>query len=107
MFTAQVDEEGEFVIISDTGYYKRVISAEIEPMARNRKGIKICELGKVNKIVFANYVKEPYDVAVIDNFGVAFTVNTEELSIEPRTSKGKNLKNQHKKRLPEKAFRVY
>ncbi|MBQ7348613.1 MAG: DNA topoisomerase 4 subunit A, partial [Clostridia bacterium] len=54
VYTAQVDEEGEFVIISDTGYYKRVIIAEIEPMARNRKGIKVCELGKVNKIVFAN-----------------------------------------------------
>ena len=107
VYTAQVDEEGEFVIISDTGYYKRVISAEIEPMVRNRKGIKICELGKVNKIIFASHVKESYDVVVIDNFGVAFTVNTEELSIESRISKGKTLKNQHKKRLPEKAFRLY
>ena len=73
---------------------------------RYRKGIKICELGRQNKIVFASYVKEPYDIAVVDNFGVAFTVNTEELSIENRTTKGKTLKNENKKRMPEKACRI-
>ena len=75
-------------------------------MARYRKGVKICELGKQNKIIFANYVKDPYDLAVIDNFGVAFNVNTEDLSIESRTLKGKTLKNENKKRIPEKVFRI-
>ncbi len=106
-FVGQIDEEGEFVVVSDTGFYKRVLISEIEPMARYRKGIKICELGKVNNIVFASTVKEPYDFAVIDNFGVAFTVNTESLSIEGRTTKGKTLKNEHKKRIPEKVFKIY
>ena len=103
---SQVDEEGEFVIISDGGCYKRVIVDEIEPMARYRKGVKICELGKNGKVVFADYVKEPYTVAVIDTFGVAFTVNTEEVSIEGRTTKGKTLKNENKKRQPEKVFKL-
>ncbi len=107
VFVSQVDEEGEVVIVTDIGYYKRVISSEIEPMARYRKGVKICELGKVNNIVYASYVKESYDVAVIDNFGVAFTVNTEDMPIEARTTKGKQLKNENKKRLPEHAFRVF
>ena len=105
-FVGQTDGEGEFVIITDGGFYKRVITVEIEPMARYRKGIKVCELGKSNKIVFASTVKEPYDVAVIDNFGVAFAVNTEDLSIEGRTTKGKTLKNENKKRMPDKAFKV-
>lgn len=106
VFVSQVDEEGEFVIITDCGFYKRVLASDIEPMARYRKGVKICELGKQNKIIFANYVKEPYDLAVIDNFGVAFNVNTEDLSIESRTLKGKTLKNENKKRIPEKVFRI-
>lgn len=106
VFVSQVDEEGEFVIISDGGCYKRVIVDEIEPMARYRKGVKICELGKNGKVVFADYVKEPYTVAVIDTFGVAFTVNTEEVSIEGRTTKGKTLKNENKKRQPEKVFKL-
>ena len=76
-------------------------------MARYRKGIKICQLGKGDKVIFAGYVKEPFDIGVVDNFGVAFAVNTEELSIEPRTGKGKSLKNVNKKRKPEKAFKIY
>jgi len=79
---------------------------EIEPMARYRKGIKVVELGKEAKVVYAGYVKEPFDVAIIDTFGVAFTVNTEDLSIEGRTTKGKTLKNENKKRAPEKVFKV-
>jgi hypothetical protein len=76
-------------------------------MARYRNGIKIVELGKSAKVVFANYVKQAYDIAVIDSFGVAFTVNTESISIEGRTTKGKTLKNENKKRSPEKAFKIF
>ena len=105
-FVSQVDDEGEFVIVTDCGFYKRVIVSEIEPMARYRKGIKVVELGKEAKVVYAGYVKEPFDIAVIDTFGVAFTVNTEDLSIEGRTTKGKTLKNENKKRSPEKVFKI-
>ncbi len=106
VYVSQIDEEGEFVIVTDAGFYKRVITAEIEPMARYRKGIKIVELGKDSKVVFATLVKEPFDIAVIDTFGVAFTVNTEDMGIENRTTKGKTLKNENKKRHPEKVFKL-
>ena len=99
-------EEGEFVVITDAGFYKKVICSEIEPMARYRKGVKIVELGKDSQVAFASYVKTPYEVAVIDTLKVAFTINTEEISIEGRTTKGKTLKNEHKKRHPEKVFKL-
>ncbi len=105
-FVSQVDDEGEFVIVTDGGFYKRVLTADIEPMARYRKGVKICELGGENKIIFASYVKEPFDFVVVDNFGVPFMINTEDLTIESRVNKGKTLKNENKKRLPEKAFKM-
>ena len=38
--------------------------------------------------------------------GLDFKVNTEELPIEGRTTKGKTLKNENKKRLPEKVFKL-
>ena len=107
VFVSQVDDEGELVLVTDEGFYKRVIVATVDPMARYRKGIKIVELGKGAKVVFANYVKQAYDIAVIDTFGVAFTVNTEDISIEGRTTKGKTLKNENKKRSPEKAFKIF
>ena len=106
VFVSQIDEEGEFIIVTDGGCYKRVVSCEIEPMARYRKGVKVCELGKSNNIVYASYVKEPYGIVVFDNFGVAFTVDTEDISIEGRTTKGKTLKNENKKRLPEKVLKL-
>ncbi len=102
----QVDDEGELVIVTDGGFYKRVIVSEIEPIGRGRKGVKICELGGDSKIVFASYVKEPYDIVVVDNFGIPFMVNTEDISIESRVNKGKTLKNENKKRSPEKAFKL-
>jgi DNA gyrase/topoisomerase IV subunit A len=104
---SQVDEEGEFVTITSAGFYKRVVSAEIEPSQRYRKGVKIVTLGKGDKVVYAGYVKQPFDIAVIDNFGVAFKVNTDELVIDGRTNKGKTLKSEHKKRSPEQAYRIY
>ena len=107
VYVSQVDDEGEALVITDAGFYKRVIIAELEPLARYRKGIKVVELGKDSSVVFISYVKEPYDVAVIDTFGVAFTVNTEDVSIEGRTTKGKTLKNENKKRAPEKVFKVF
>ncbi len=107
LLATQNDGEGEYVIVSETGFYKRVITSEIESQGRNGKGIKVCELGKVNKLVYAAIVKDPFDFAVIDNFGVAFVVSTEDLSIENRTTKGKTLKNENKKRIPEKVFRIY
>ena len=107
VLVTQIDEEGEFVTITDAGFYKRVITSEIEPMARYRKGVKIVELGKNNKVVYAGVVKEPFDLGVVDTFGVAFTVNTETLSIENRTTKGKTLKNENKKRMPEKVFKLF
>ena len=106
-FVAQIDEEGEFVLITDTGFYKKVLTSEIEPISRYRKGVKICELGaKTNKVIYAACVKQPYEIAVFDNFGVAFTVNTEDINIENRTTKGKTLKNENKKRMPIKAIRI-
>ncbi len=106
IFVGQVDEEGEFLIVTDGGFYKRVIVAEIEPMARYRKGIKVCELGTSNNIIYSGYVKEPFDLVVYDNFGVPFNVFTEDITIENRTSKGKTLKNENKKRMPEKVFEI-
>ncbi len=105
-FVSQTDEEGEYLIVTDAGFYKRVIAGEIEPMARYRKGIKIVELGKDSKVIYADMVKDPYNLAVTDNFGVTFTVDTESVGIENRTTKGKTLKNENKKRKPETAFRV-
>ena len=107
VFVSQVDDEGEFVVITDNGFYKKVLASEIDVLARYRKGVKICDTSGKTKVVYAGYVKEPFDIAVVDNFGVMFSVNTEDISIEKRINKGKTLKNENKKRAPEKAFKLF
>jgi DNA gyrase/topoisomerase IV subunit A len=106
-FVAQIDDEGEILTITDHGFYKRVFTYKLDPLAVNRKGVKIVELGKDAKLIHAAHVKNPYDFAVIDTFGVAFTVNTEDCPTEDRTTKGKTLKNENKKRQPDKVFKIY
>lgn len=102
----QVDDAGEIIVITSAGTYKRVLVSDFEPMARYRKGVKIVDLGEKDKVIFADFVQDPYDVAVVDRDGVAFVVNSEDISIDNRVTKGKTLRGENKKRMPEKAFRV-
>ena len=105
IFVSQVEDSGEFITITSSGMFKRVLVFDIEPMARYRKGVKICTLAEGDKLVYGGFVQEPFDIAVFDE-EVSFTVNTESISIEGRTTKGKTLKNEYKKCKPTKCFQI-
>ena len=92
----QIESAGEVIVATSTGAFKRVISALLEPSVRYRKGVKICDLPVGGKIIFADFVQEPYKLIMREQSGVYFSVDTEDIVIEPRTSKGKPLK-EHKK----------
>ena len=100
-----IDDCGEIIIITDNAYYKRVIAADVEPISRGGKGVKICEVTS-NRVLYAGVVKEPFTLALTDAMGLSYGVNTEDISIESRTSKGKQLKNEHKKRIPITCYEV-
>lgn len=89
VFGGQTEEEGEIVVITSTGYAKRVIASLIEPSSRYLKGIKIVELDK-SKVRFVSTVKMPYDLAVVIG-DTATVVNTENIRIDSRATKGKQL----------------
>ena len=62
-------------------------------MARYRKGVKIVDLGKGRKVAYCDYVTEPYKFAVQMDDGSLVQADTEEdITIEDRTTKGKNIK---------------
>jgi len=90
----QVTGEGEAVIITDTGYGKRVLVAELDVMARYRKGVKIIDFNKSangSLVKYFNVVKEPYNI-VLEVDGEYFTaLNSEALIIGNRTHAGKPL----------------
>ncbi len=90
----QVTGDGEMVLITDKGYAKRVLVAQIDVMARYRKGVKIIDFNKKDngtRLSFASYVKEPYNIVldVDDEYLTAFS--TEDLVIENRTHQGRPL----------------
>ena len=104
VFQSQVEDCGEFVVITSSGTFKRVLVMEIEPLARYRKGVKICSLEPKAQIVYGGFVQEPYEVCVIEEES-AFGIDTESISIETRVTKGKTLKGEHKKCKPIKVYK--
>ena len=93
VFAGQIDGEGEIIVATSGNTWKKVIASQIDPMARYRKGVKIVDLGKDRRIVYADYVTEPYKIAVQMDDGSLIQADTEEdISIEDRTTKGKNIK---------------
>lgn len=89
VFAGEVEEEGEIIVVSNTGYAKRVITSLIDIGSRYLKGIKIIELDK-SYVKYVGTVKMPYDLAFVSG-GQTNIVNTENIRIDTRTTKGKQM----------------
>lgn len=89
--TMIVSEEGEVVVVTNKGYAKRMVISGIDKMARYRKGLKAITFNadNGNSIIFADYVKEPFDVVAKDNDGEIHYRATDNIPIENRLGKGK------------------
>ena len=90
LFATHTDGNGEIISVLDSGYAKRVILGTIEPRMRMAKGNKIFDT-KAGECVFIDVVTEPYDFAVVLPNGEVKSVNTEQVGIEDRANKGKNI----------------
>ena len=111
LFATQINGEGEVIIVTDKGLFKRVISSLIDPLSRGRKGVMITD--SKSQVLFADYVTVPYMLAVVAEDGSVSEIQTEDISIEARPSRGKSLKNlgittvkavyslKHKSRFPD------
>ena len=77
------------MLVQENGYAKRVILAEIDPGRRYRKGVKLFD--EKAPAVYVGLVTMPYDFCIIDGEGKTYRVNTEDLPIDDRANKGKNI----------------
>ena len=68
---------------------KRVILATLDITSRYNKGVKIVELDKA-KVKYIGLVKMPYDIAICEG-GNTHVLNTEDIRIDGRTTKGKQM----------------
>ncbi|MGN0771834.1 MAG: DNA topoisomerase (ATP-hydrolyzing) subunit A [Christensenellales bacterium] len=90
LYAAQNDGAGEIVVIMENGFSRRVILPEIEPTKRFRKGVKLFDSGQGNA-AYVGLVTYPYDIALVGMNKECVAINTEDIPIDKRTSKGKNI----------------
>ena len=90
-FMTQMNGEGEVVIATTSGKFKRVISSLIDPMARNRKGTIVVGLNDGEEVLYANYVTVPYMLAVVEHSGVVSELSTEDVMITIASAKARKI----------------
>lgn len=93
LFAGINNGEGEVLVVTDRGYAKKSFAFEYEQQGRGGKGVKTFDFRKNGangqELSGVAIVKEPYDILIIQQEGNTTKINTEEILIEPKTSKGK------------------
>jgi DNA gyrase subunit A len=92
IFAAQVSKEGDIIAVTDKGMFKKTRISEFEVIGRYRKGVKFTDLkgDAGGKLIFANYVIFPYEIAVTGAEELV-ALSTDEIPSESRLSKVKSI----------------
>ncbi len=92
IFACQSQDAGEILIISDRGYMKRSFIFDYDLQNRHGKGLKTFDFKRNNSngsaVAAAFYVRDPFDITIKKLHGEETTINTDNVPIEPRASKG-------------------
>jgi len=92
VFATQQNGEGEIVVATTLGGFKRVISSLIDPHGRGGKGVMLADIKGKGEILFADYVTVPYNLAIVSEEKQVTEISTENISIESRVFKGRPIK---------------
>ena len=95
VWAGQVKNDDYFVILTNKGFAKKVISSEVDKLARYRKGVKVVELkgdaSNGSRVVAAGKVAENSDLVVVTADGDASAIGFGNISEDTRSSKGTRL----------------
>ena len=91
VYMSQINEEGEIIIVTDEGKFKRVISSQIDPMARNRKGSLIVGMKEGAKVLCAAYVTMPYMLAVVEKTNAVSEISSERIPIGLQSARARKI----------------
>ena len=90
-----VGDEGELIVLTDRGFGKRSFLFDYEQQGRNGKGVKTFDFRKNgsngSRIVYAGTVQNPFTLVIEQRHGTKTPLNTEQIHIEPKASKGEML----------------
>ena len=87
----QINDEGEIIVVTDEGKFKKVIASQIERSKRYRKGGLIVSMKAGASVLFASYVTVPYMLAVVDTTNSVSEVSSEDLPILLQSVKARKL----------------
>jgi DNA gyrase/topoisomerase IV subunit A len=91
IFMKQINGEGEIVIATDEGKFKRVISSQIDPSKRYRKGSIIVGMREGGNVICASYVTSPYMLAVVEKNNSVSELSSEEIFISVQSSRARKV----------------
>ncbi len=91
LWASQLEDYGELLLATSGGRYKRIIVSQIEPLNRGAMGVRVADM-KEDKVIFADYVTEPYEVAVFTEEGTVEALSTEDFPIDATYTRGRPLK---------------
>lgn len=92
LFATQQNGEGEIIVVTTLGGFKRVISSLIDPHGRGGKGVMLADIKGKGEILFADYVTIPYNLAIVSEEKQVTEISTESISIESRVFRGRPVK---------------
>ena len=87
----QINGEGEIIVATDEGKFKRVISSQIEPSKRYRKGSTIVGMRDGATVICASYVTVPYMLAVVEKNNAVSELSSEDVFISVQSSRAKRV----------------
>ncbi len=87
----QINGEGEIIIATDEGKFKRVISSQVEPSKRYRKGSIIVGLREGASVICASYVTMPYMLAVVEKNNAVSELSSEDIFISVQSARAKRV----------------
>ena len=87
----QINGEGEIIIATDEGKFKRVISSQIEPSKRYRKGNIIVGMREGASVLCASYVTTPYMLAVVEKTNTVSELSSEDIFISVQSARAKRV----------------
>ena len=87
----QINGEGEIIIATDEGKFKRVISSQVEPSKRYRKGSMVVSLREGASVICASYVTVPYMLAVVEKNNAVSELSSEDIFISVQSARAKRV----------------
>ncbi len=90
IFGTVCSDDGEILVVTKNGMAKRVPIAQIDKLPRYRKGVRIALLAQKDEVLFAGRITLP--VEIVFEGDTTKMINSEDIVIEARTTKGKKIK---------------